>query len=582
MFCSNCGSKVEEGNLFCTSCGAKVEGAAAPVQAPKYEEFVLGSTEEVPAKKKKKAPKWVLPAAIAGVLAVVVAVVCIFLFGNSSANLSGQDHLKKVETEALNGYVDSLTQLYGNFIGNVSNGQSMPAGSGDINVSVRLGDDLKDILEMYTGGEIDLSWLNEIAMKMKTDTYEDLQKLDVELLLSNKEIIVVSAVLDWAEECLYLGVPNLNDTYLEMDLDALGVMDQMEEYLGTMQSMMAYDGDLPDAATVNALLDKYVGVILNNLPKVDKESDKVSLGGLEQKCYVLTLEINQQDLMKIAKALLETAKDDDQLLDVIESFSDYYNEMMEAQMDNYGYGYGWTYVDFAEEFEDAVDYALEMFEDIDIDDLDDDTLFELVTYVDNKDNIIGQTLEIDAADVELSYLTVTEGKDFRFEAMLGMVEIEGKGTVSNNILNGEYVLSVDGDEYLEVNVQNFDQKKWENGELVGKFILTPTEDMMDQLDTYIGADLSLSLDVNMTNTTAMMDVEVMIDGLMMVGVKMEVTSREGQKVTIPSNTVSGMDQEDLMDWVLDFDFDKIIDNLDAAGIPNEYLDMLEDVLDQVG
>ena len=531
---------------------------------------------------KKKAPKWVLPAAIAGVLAVVVAVVCIFLFGNSSANLSGQDHLKKVETEALNGYVDSLTQLYGNFIGNVSNGQSMPAGSGDINVSVRLGDDLKDILEMYTGGEIDLSWLNEIAMKMKTDTYEDLQKLDVELLLSNKEIIVVSAVLDWAEECLYLGVPNLNDTYLEMDLDALGVMDQMEEYLGTMQSMMAYDGDLPDAATVNALLDKYVGVILNNLPKVDKESDKVSLGGLEQKCYVLTLEINQQDLMKIAKALLETAKDDDQLLDVIESFSDYYNEMMEAQMDNYGYGYGWTYVDFAEEFEDAVDYALEMFEDIDIDDLDDDTLFELVTYVDNKDNIIGQTLEIDAADVELSYLTVTEGKDFRFEAMLGMVEIEGKGTVSNNILNGEYVLSVDGDEYLEVNVQNFDQKKWENGELVGKFILTPTEDMMDQLDTYIGADLSLSLDVNMTNTTAMMDVEVMIDGLMMVGVKMEVTSREGQKVTIPSNTVSGMDQEDLMDWVLDFDFDKIIDNLDAAGIPNEYLDMLEDVLDQVG
>ena len=34
MFCTNCGSKFEDGNLFCPNCGTKVESVAQPVEAP--------------------------------------------------------------------------------------------------------------------------------------------------------------------------------------------------------------------------------------------------------------------------------------------------------------------------------------------------------------------------------------------------------------------------------------------------------------------------------------------------------------------------------------------------------------------
>ena len=34
MFCTNCGSQFEDGNLFCPNCGTKVESIAQPVEAP--------------------------------------------------------------------------------------------------------------------------------------------------------------------------------------------------------------------------------------------------------------------------------------------------------------------------------------------------------------------------------------------------------------------------------------------------------------------------------------------------------------------------------------------------------------------
>ena len=34
MFCTKCGTQLEDGTIFCTKCGAKQEGAQAPQTAP--------------------------------------------------------------------------------------------------------------------------------------------------------------------------------------------------------------------------------------------------------------------------------------------------------------------------------------------------------------------------------------------------------------------------------------------------------------------------------------------------------------------------------------------------------------------
>ena len=96
MFCRNCGSKIEDGNVFCTQCGAAVMGAdaqpqvpqAQPAPAPAKEDFVLASPTEKPVKQKKpRSKKWIAPVAILCVIAI--AVVAVVLNWNAITGLFG-------------------------------------------------------------------------------------------------------------------------------------------------------------------------------------------------------------------------------------------------------------------------------------------------------------------------------------------------------------------------------------------------------------------------------------------------------------------------------------------------------------
>lgn len=99
MYCSNCGSKIDDDSLFCPNCGTRTAASGAPVSTPVPP--VQAETPE-PAAPKKKLSKGVLIGIIAGAAAVVAAVVLlVVLLGGR-----GGSSWEKVAEKALNADVN--------------------------------------------------------------------------------------------------------------------------------------------------------------------------------------------------------------------------------------------------------------------------------------------------------------------------------------------------------------------------------------------------------------------------------------------------------------------------------------------
>lgn len=588
MFCTNCGSKIEDGSVFCPNCGAAMmaeEPAEAvqpePVQASHevQEGFTLSSTEEVPAK--KKAPKWVLPTAIVAAVAVVVAVVVAIFAGGSSARLSGPEHLQKAEGAALDSVVDSLTNVYGTAMDTM--GQT-PSSSAHITLTVRPGESVLDLLEeqlgAQMGGDVDLSWLSNVSLSVNTDIQEELQQMEMALLLGDTNILTASFINDLEEELCYIGIPTLSDVFLEMD--ATDLYEAMEQYTSSSSSVNM-EG-FPSGEALNSLLKKYINIALGAIEDVEKTKETVELDGLKQDCYVLTVKLSQEDLLVIANACLEEAVDDKELKSVIEAYSDWYNETYSEMYEQYGYD--WEEVDFYDSFQDSVEDLLDQMEDL-LDEADSATLIKITSYVDKKDNIIGRELKISDAGVKLSYLTVTQSGKFAFEADLGSVTVEGSGTNKSNKINGEYVLEVEGEEYVTMEVKNYDQKAMDDGYLNGTFKFIPSEDLMNQiLGDYSSyamlADLALEISVENSENSGTIVLDILSDDESLLALELKAGTGDNGDINVPSDTVDIYDEDELMEWAESMDFDELLENLENAGVPSEYVDMVESLLSGMG
>lgn len=591
MFCTNCGSKIEDGNVFCPNCGAAImaEEPAEAVRpelvqaAPEAQEgFTLSSTEEVPAK--KKAPKWVLPTAIVAAVAVVVAVVVAFLTGGS-AHLSGPEHLQKVEGAVLGDVADALTNVYGTAMDAM--GQT-PSGSMNVSLSVRPGDGVLDLVEKaisdQSGADVDLSWLSNVSLSMDTNVQEEMQQIKLALMLGNTNLLTASFINDLKEELMYVGIPTLSDVFLEMDVADLGDVITVR-----LPSSVPMDLEgLPSEEELNSLLKKYIDIFLGAIEDVDKTKQTVELDGLKQECYVLTVKLSQEDLLKIAKVCLEEAVDDKTLKSVIEAYSDWYNETQAAMYEDWGYA--WEEVDYYDYFQDSVEDLLDQMDDL-LDDADSSTAIKFTTYVDKKDNIIGREIKLSDAGVKLSYLTVTQNGKFAFEADLGSVTVEGSGTNKSNKLTGEYVLEYQGEEYITVEVKDFDQKALDDGYINGTFKFIPNEDLLsDMLGDMLGdygsyamlADLALEVSVESSEKSTAAVVDILSGDDSLLAIELKVGSGSTGDIRVPSDTVNISDEEELMEWIGGLDFDALLKNLEEAGVPDEWVDMLESLMSNMG
>lgn len=607
MFCTKCGKEIQEGNAFCTNCGAAVMGAAAkpepapqtpPVKAPQ-EEFILGSAAEVPAKK-KFSPKILIPIGIvAVVIAAVLAVVLNWgsisqLFGGSmkpgdptgeatdpsesttetvdNSQMSDAEYMRYVESQSAGNLMNAIGGAYGTLL--------QPHSAGSVEAELHIGDDLLSLLEesyrSATGEDMDFSFLSYITLSGDFRQQGSLAQSDLGLLLGNTRILTLNVIMDTAGQTLYLACPELNDDFLMAPIDT-------PEGMAGLSDMSALLEALPDENTLRSLLGRYIDIVFANLDQVTRSTETLELDGLKQDCTVLTVRIGQEDVWKAAKAVLNEAKEDPELKDLIENLGSFVNAGNDDEP-----------VDAYQAFTDWVQNALEELDSED--EFNTEKYFNLITYVDGTDTVIGRELRLCQSGTVrdlFSCKTVTSGDEFRFELVLDSgredaagIRIDGAGTVKDGTTDGTYTFSLLLNGQLqEMLIAQVSQTAGIDS--VSETIrLEPTAALLRRItggdDTGFLTGLALELEYNSNIKGTRCNIQAYVNDVFLAGLKLSASyGTAEEEIRVPDNAVDVMDQDALMAWMGNLSFDEILSNLEKAGVPQQLLELLANSLSSV-
>ena len=285
----------------------------------------------------------------------------------------------------------------------------------------------------------------------------------------------------------------------------------------------------------------------------------MEIDGLEQKLTLLTATVSQKEAVQIVTDLLEAAQDDKTIEDILDALSD------TAGMDLY------------EEFTYAVESTLEDMEDVK-DEASNSKFLTIETYLDNKDDIVGRTLTVhmEGEKVEASYLTVTEGKEFAFEAEVDALTVTGEGTVEGEKRTGSYTFTVDGTDYLVLEVE--DLLCTDEGDITGTVRLIPTATTYEMMDLPAAASTLLgqaALALTMEEESLKIGIET--GGQTLLAMTLSGSTAKPSQVAIPEG-VSTEDDAGGQKWLSELDFDAVLGNLKKAGVPESYMSAIEQLV----
>ena len=410
-----------QGNVF--------QGGAAP-QAGAYQMGAAPQVSDVPkgkkpkkekVKKEKSGKKGGLIVAAIGAVAVIAGGVAAAFNWDVVTNTikstfsSPQDYYASVEKDNFSNMAASAANAYQTMLRepmssvsdmyeSVTSGEIYEGGyKGEI--VIELGDsameNLMDTLSYQEELPFDISEWNRIALEYETYSGDSLINAAAGLTIGDTDLISVDTLLDYKDSALYLAMPELSESYLGISFedvmadyeDALQSMEEMTEYLDAIQEIVKV---LPDEKQAQALLTKYFDVIIGCVDDVDKESVKLEVGGVNQKCTCLKVTIDGKTLVKAAKALCKELKDDKDLKKYITDFVDAVSEQAEALDMAEELGMELDADEIYEQFQSMCDEILDTIDENE----EEIPEFELVmsVYVDSKGHVCGREFELEVEE----------------------------------------------------------------------------------------------------------------------------------------------------------------------------------------
>ena len=482
-------------------------------------------------------------------------------------NLSDEEYMQKLFMNTAKEYVDALTSAYGELSKFDPNAAANMGG--ELEMSVQVGDYVIDMLEesfsSSMGTSMDFSFLSKVGLNMEYGIAGDMMKSDLALMLSNKKIATVSMIMNMVDSIVYMAIPELNGTYIEVDMGDMGMGEigmgssSVVGMAGQLAEIMEY---LPSEELMNKLINRYMETALKALDNVERETVTLECDDLEQECTALSIKVYQSDVFEVAKAVLTVAKDDKDIETVLDGISELAGEDLYPQVS------------------EMIEYYLEMIEEASEDDMDDETYVELITYINDDHEIIGAKLDGNAwNEGDMYFYTVTEGNTFAFEAVLepADVEITGAGTNKSGKIDAEFTLTVQGMDIVVLAVEDW----MVSGDTVnGTLRIEPTADTLDMIMGGVSGlpFADIALEIKLTNVDAdsgSIELNILGNDALVVGLVMELKMTSAGSIKEPSNAISADDYEALQEWLMDMNADTILSNLRSAGVPSDLVDMLE-------
>ncbi len=588
MFCPKCGRQFEANEKFCAGCGTPVEAPAAPEAEVAYEEPVVEAVDNVetvnevvaeetpveaavspfdapvavaPVKKNKKGLIIGIVAAVTAVAVILGVILGPKLFGGPNQKL------KKVGK----GFAEDISVVAGSLDG-VSAFKDGIAYSGSAKITI--GDDIIDLLNDNVGVKLDA--LAEINMEYDVKMSSKALGMNATIGLSKKEIFTYNIAMDLEKQYMYMQVPELSDEVLRMNLGEISSLGgssyyddsydyDLEEYaesgiFATEEMEMVEDimAALPSEDEIEDIIYDYICIAIDAMGDIESTKGKLTAQGVSQSATKLTVPISEQLVMDVVLAVAEEAADDKRITNIV------------ADVVDAAGGNGKSVVS---EFKSGVKSFVEMAKEQQV---SKEAMFDVEIWLDKKENVIGLAVEIDEADVDVKYASVVSGGKYGFELIADVsgegISVVGSGKQKNDKRTAEYTVSVNGDEYIILSLENFDLEKLEDGQMVGKIGVKLGEALVDMISDELPSEIpesivkkaELVLDINSNDKGGKFKLDFMVGGASMASFEFEMELGKNSKVTIPDYDVT-----DIEEWAQGFDVDTLMEALEKAGIPVE-------------
>lgn len=494
------------------------------------------------------------------------------VFGDGDGSLEAQD------------LVDSLTNLYGAMLS--SGGGNRPDDFGcEMSLEVTIGDMLLDQLGAAMGQaglDSDLSWFESIGLDMQIASKGDMMQTAVDASLNGKKIIGMDVIMDMAGNMGYIGIPALNDKYIASEVDFSSMSAMMKSYMASMGEYSAMMNAMPTDEELNSVLTRYLNVVLENIEDPIAGTASLSAGNINKDVATKTYNFNQKNMLVIVEKVLTTAKTDSELESLLDGFSEALNIVGEKQAEaNNGY---WSELDIHAELMEVIDPALESLEEAKQEAVE-TVAFSVVAYVDGSSQI-GFCLQVNNGYTMIPYVQYYALKDGKnaslFVNLMGSVYFTGAGTVDGKKVDGNYMLSVQNQELLYLELVDFDTDSLQRGKLKGSVRLSFSDFALRNM---FGSNLPISEDtvvelVFAGGNTTEMAVNIYDGDTFLFGIALSYKLTSGGNIQVPNKYVNAENSNEMSQWLEGLEIDGVLNNLKSAGVPNALMEMLEEALNQ--
>ena len=471
---------------------------------------------------------------------------------------SPKKYLTYVADEALSGKNSVFSAMEG--LAGLSSDRSM-----ETHVKIKLGEKGEELLEEMSHDDTDLTWMKSLDLNYVVDDGDKVKGMQVGISLNDKKILDSNTVYNANDKVLYVQIPELAKEYLEINLEEYS--EEISQYVDIFSRMKEA---VPESEDVKKLVSKYVKVIVDEIDddKIEKtKKAELECEGVSETCTKYSVTLKEKDLKKIIKAVCKQISNDKDLKNIYVKFAKMFDENGEEEYD--------SLLESLDEYVEEIDeYGIEVTIKLDL-------------YVDGIGNVKGIECEIkpeDESKVVLKMAAAKNKKEMGYELSVktedGKVSLAGSGKIKGSKLNGDLVMKVQNQKLFTVEIENYDLNAKANGNLKGTFKIKPSKSVGEIFySSSFSSDQEYVLSVDVNSKKQSYELGIFDDDEEIVTLSLETKKKKASKVDIPKSTTEINSEDELEEYFADADLDEILNALDKAGVPEEYLDSVAEIDD---
>ena len=508
----------------------------------------------------------------------ITAIILASLMGISAvpATAWAADSYKETEKAAFAKAIQEMGADYAQDLAQIGDG----AVKGNAEIKLSLDDGGKAILGMLT--PVDISWLEDASMDTKVNLNEGTMIETMDVKVNGTKICTIEYYFDTENSEVYMRIPELNEGYIKMNMEQMTQESEAEmedegidssfstsmDLADAMNSYFSTLDNLPEADALTSILTRYSDIIFDNVTDGENPGTQSSAAGdVSQELTVLEGHVTQAEAQPMFQQILDTAKTDEELKGLIESWTEAMNDP------EYSYD---TFLQAIEDLEKDLDGEI---------DESDTSGFVLRAWVDDNGEVVGREVLADDGEQEeslFSYLCTTDGDQRGFSFTMGSDEdsvgLYGSGTLSGDVLSGTYTFTSGGEDAVVIEVADYDTKAVENGIWKGTYTISgaPIEDEDgNSYDPFGGMQLIFTTDGkdenNMEWNLTLAANGVSLGALSITGGN-EGEDLEAVDFASLTDVYDFSNDADVEKFGEDVNMDTITANLTSAGMPDGWLE----------